>query len=87
MCATTLVDWGQTLDIEHYSRAWECNSIMGRHPTRGDINRYFASSLLIHAGIVWLLPAKLRPYFQYASIGVELAVTTHNARFGLRITF
>lgn len=85
--AVSTVDWAQTLNITERPGYWEQNPVIGLHPTRGQVNRYFATSLLLHAGIVWVLPSRFRSSFQCASIGWELAIVGHNARLGLRITF
>jgi len=85
--AVSLADWGQTLNIEERDGCHEQNPMLGPHPSRGQVNTYFAASLLLHLGIVWALPARFRPAFQYASLGFELGIVGHNARLGLRITF
>lgn len=85
------VDWSQTLGIEEANERGlhlhEMNPILGRHPSRGQINRYFAASLLAHVVVARLLPQRMREAFQYLSIGFELEVTAHNAKMGCRITF
>lgn len=89
--ALSAADWGQTLDIVRLRDAgcdmWEQNPMIGRHPTRGQVNRYFAASILLHVGTVWVLPARFRPAFQLVSIGFEAGIVGHNARLGLRVTF
>ena len=86
--AVSLVDWGQTLAVvDSPYTLREYNPMLGPHPTRGDVNRYFAASLALHLIILRLLPERFRPAFQYGSIGWELAITAHNARMGISVRF
>ena len=67
--ALDLVDWGQTLAITDSPYTLrEQNPMLGPHPTRGDVNRYFVASLAFHLIILRLLPERFRPAFQYGSI-------------------
>ena len=86
--AVSLADWGQTLDNSDNPGLYrEQNPLLGPHPTRGDVNGYFAASLVLHLIILRLLPERFRPAFQYGSIGWELAITAHNARVGVSVRF
>lgn len=85
--AVAVADWGQTLSIQSKAGCWEQNPMIGRHPTRGHVNRYFAASIALHAGIVWMLPRKWRPTFQAFTLGWEVGIVAHNAHLGLRVTF
>lgn len=95
-----LVDWGQTLDISRSCNSdgefYEKNSILGRCPSRGEVNRYFAASMLIHGGISYLLPTKgkllgnevnPRALWQYVTIGYQANTVYNNYRIGVRIDF
>lgn len=80
-------DWLQTIELTQRMGRPELNPLLGPHPTRGEINRYFAASILLHVAITRALPARFRPAWQYGSIGWELAIVGHNASVGIRVTF
>jgi hypothetical protein len=66
---------------------YETNPILGKHPSTGQINIYFAAVALLHIYIVDQLPPKWRPYFQIGTIAVEAAVIHDNYQQGLNIRF
>lgn len=79
-----VVDWGQTLDIADHPDRWhENNAVLGSHPSRGEVNRYFALTALLHPVVSYLLPRPYREVWQYVTIGVELGATVNNARIGI----
>ena len=88
--ATTLnvIDWGQTLDIaekpDEYS---EINPILGKHPSRAEVNRYMACSMTLRLLIAHVLPSKYRNYWLGASIMVTGYLVGHNYHLGLRANF
>lgn len=83
-----VVDWGQTLDIAARPDEYrELNPLIGTHPSRGDVNRYFAITALVHLGITRALPRRYRSAWQYVTIGVQAGNTWRNARIGLRLNF
>jgi hypothetical protein len=83
-----VADWGQTLQIaEHPDRYSEANPILGRKPTRGRINRYFAATAIGHAAVSYLLPRPYREAWQYVTIGFEGATVLQNARLGVSFGF
>lgn len=51
-----LVDWGQTLDIEHHPNLYETNIILGRHPSRAKINAFFSAGVIIQPIIAHYAP-------------------------------
>lgn len=87
----SLADWGQTLDVrtryQAGARCWEANPLLGAHPSRARINRYFAAGLVLHPLIAYLLPARARHAFQYVSIGWEAGIVGSNAHLGFQIRF
>ena len=85
--ALHIADWGQTLDIENHPYAYETNPILGRNPTRGEINTYFASTLALHWLIARALPQKWRNQFQLGTIALEFNVVTDNHSAGIRFNF
>lgn len=86
---TTLhvIDWGQTLDIAESEEYYETNPILGRNPTRGEVNRYFLLTGLAHYGISRMLPPKHRKWWQRATIAVESGIVSHNIMIGVNIQF
>ena len=85
---THVIDWGQTLYIsEHPTEHYEFNPLLPDHPTRGEVNRYFVATGLIHYGIVRALPREYRPWFQWFTISFNSALIAHNAQVGIRVEF
>jgi len=83
-----VLDWGQTLDLaDQPDRYHELNPILGRNPSRSQVNLYMAASALLHVGVTHVLPAKCRPWFQYVSIGVSGMCVINNFSVGLSIRF
>ena len=83
-----VVDWGQSLDIAKNPQLYtEGNHILGEHPSVKRVNAYFATTALLHAGIVHVLPSRYRPAFQYFWIGVEAGVVALNYKAGLKVNF
>jgi hypothetical protein len=85
--AFIIVDWGQTLDLENHPRLHEGNRILGAHPSRGEINTYFASCLIINYAVARSLPSSWRPYFQYFIIGIEAHTDYRNWTMGAGFNF
>jgi hypothetical protein len=80
------------------STSFENNSLLGNHPSLGDVNRYFLVGSAFHAGISYVLPENMvlpfgigsvpiRAPFQYISIGVEGGYVAHNFRLGISAKF
>lgn len=86
--ALHVMDWGQTLDIaDHPERFYERNPVLGRHPSRGDVNRYFIITGLLHPVVSYMLPRGWRDGWQYVTIGVEVGCVGANARLGVGFGF
>lgn len=80
----TAMDWSQTLQIaDNPDFRKELNPILGPHPSRGDVNLYFASTLAIGWAVCQIFP-ELRPYVIGGWIGVEGVAVSSNLRQGLR---
>jgi hypothetical protein len=49
--AAATADWGQTLGVDRWAKGndtrRETNGALGKHPSRGSVNVYFAAMLLI----------------------------------------
>ena len=82
------IDWGQTrYAAEHPGEFQEDNSILGRNPSAGEINRYMAASAILHTGITKSLPSKYRKAWQVFTIGFEVGVVHQNAQIGVKVDF
>lgn len=90
--ALLVVDWGQTLDVQKHPHKdgmayTESNHILGAHPSRGQINTYFASAIVGNLAIAHLLPSKWRTGWLASVTVVEVVVTNHNRQLGVGISF
>lgn len=83
-----VIDWGQTLDISKSPNKWrETNPILGRHPKQSTVNLYFASTLVGHTVVSYLLPKDWRRTWQMMWIGIEGAMVYKNFSIGLKVNF
>lgn len=83
-----VVDWGQTRYIAgHPEEFYEHNPILGRHPSEGEVNAYFAGTLVAHTLVTHFLPAKYRPWWQGVTIAVEGAAVGWNFNAGIKVDF
>lgn len=84
----TTIDWMQTRQIaDNPNKFYETNPILGRHPSKNEINLYFAGSVLAHTAIAAALPHGWRDWWQSLAIGLETGVVAHNASIGIRVGF
>src|SRR6185295_8693501 len=83
------VDWAQTRRIAKNPQQFhETNPILGRHPSVGLVNNYFAAAALGHALLADKLPPDLAKIFQYGTIGFEAAEVGRNKfKFGIGMSF
>jgi len=81
------VDWMQTLTFIEEDGYYETNPILGKYPSRGEVNVYCAASILITTGIAYILPKPYRTIYQSIAIGVEMEAVKHNYQIGVRINF
>lgn len=70
------------MDFIRDKRRTEINPLIGRHPSIGRVDTYFAASFLAHALVTDVLPARWRPAWQYVSLGLESAVVVRNTMIG-----
>lgn len=88
LAAVTVVDWAQTRHIaDNPDRFHETNPIMGRHPSIGRVDRYFATSILVGAVVLDALPSEYRDYALKAGLVLEVLVVSNNARIGVGVKF
>ena len=86
--ALLAADWSQTRRIAaHPDTYYEHNSILGRHPSAGRVNAYFALAELSYVVTAKAIPASWRPYFHIGLAVVEAANVTRNAKLGLGLGF
>ena len=113
--ALSVIDWGQTLKMsdnnwktgkytpEHYEiKRHESNLLLGRHPSRGEINLYFPLYIVSNAVIAHYLPDLVMAFggseeagkttkkiFQSIYIGVELepVISNISCQGGLKMSF
>jgi hypothetical protein len=97
LTALLVADWGQTryiakhpdqcnskgcLEEEGIARFW-----IGRHPTTGQVNNYFAASIAVNAAISYVLPPVWRHGWQYLYIGYEANTVGRNRNIGIKMAF
>jgi hypothetical protein len=79
--APQLVDWAQSRN------PYETNPILGKYPSKTEVDVYFAAATLGHYLVSRALPPDYRKVWQYVWIGVQVGYVTHNYQIGLRIRF
>jgi hypothetical protein len=79
-----VVDWRQTREIVGDPQYHEHNLILGKEPSKGGVDLYFAGSWLVVTGGAWVLPSKYRKFLQYVGIVVEGGCVGHNYSIGLK---
>ena len=83
-----VIDWGQTLDIAgNPDEYYETNPILGEHPSRAEVNRYFACFMGAQVLITHLLPSEYRKWWLGCNIMVSGYYVQNNYRIGLRVNF
>jgi hypothetical protein len=85
--ALQLVDWAQTREIVRNPDYYETNPILGKYPSKTEVDVYFAAATLGHYLVSRALPPDYRKVWQYVWIGVQVGYVTHNYQIGLRIRF
>ena len=77
-----VLDWGQTLNVRR-----EINPILGPHPSRGAINRYFLTCVVANVGLGMLLPNPYRTVLFVGVTAVETFTVSRNVSLGVRLRF
>lgn len=80
-------DWRQTRVIADSDEYWETNPILGKYPTRQEVDNYFFFAELFKISIAHILPQKHRRYWLMFWIGAEAALVHHNYQMGIRMEF
>jgi len=82
------VDWRQTVYIaKHPVRYKEWNPVLGKHPSKSQVNTYFALTAVGHVFVTHVLPAKWRSYWQCFWIGLSGYNVARNVSIGIKIRF
>jgi hypothetical protein len=96
-----VADWGQTRAIANgytseytdgngikKTRAYyETNILLGKHPSTGRVDTYFAASIVGHTAVAYLLPQPYRRIWQSLFVIVEAHFVIRNDSIGLKIDF
>lgn len=100
--AVLIADWSQTLRIArsiknirenptggvlyYYERNSMTQRSIGKYPAKRNVNVHFATSLLGHAAISYLLPKPYRTIWQSAYIFYEYDIVKKNRDIGLGLS-
>ena len=80
-----VVDYLQTRQIAKQPELYyEINPVLGKHPSLGTVNTYFAGAAILGYLALDALPSDMRSWALGAGIVLELAVTAHNNTIGLK---
>jgi len=100
--AFTVADWAQTRYIaqnpcinagggtdcaDPYREAGLARHFIGEHPSTGQVDRYFAGTLVVWSLAAHYLPSAYRKWFLAGITVYELRVVAHNRSIGLRMEF
>lgn len=85
------LDWSQTQTISwechnHFVR-WETNPLLGRCPSRADVNTYFISTALIMSAAHYALPEKYSYWTDRMWLAVGIGAVSNNIRLGIKFSF
>lgn len=82
-----VADWMQTRDIVRQPDIyWENNSVLGRHPSMGEVNKYFIASLVGNYYFTNYLDKNRMLWLQIHTV-TRGATVANNARIGLTMRF
>jgi len=99
LTALLVADWAQTRHMATHScpesnptcavpfgEGGGAHAFIGSHPSVGQVNNYFAASVIGHAAISYMLPRGWREGWQYVWIGIE-AQTVRTNYVGIKYGF
>lgn len=82
------IDWGQTREIvRRHGDYHERNPLLAKHPTMGEVNRYFGLAMAGTAAACFMLPAAWRQPLLGGIFVLESVTVLHNRSIGLRFSF
>lgn len=85
--STLIVDWAQTRTIAKDPEFEELNPILGKKPSLGRVNSYFALLGLAHFGVTMFLEPENRKIWQNATIAVGFLNAYRNNLYGVTMDF
>lgn len=81
-------DWAQTRYIaDHPETHTETNTILGPHPTSGEVNRYFIGTILEANAIYYFMPDSWKPVLSAIYIKQRYDAITTNKELGVKFQF
>jgi hypothetical protein len=81
-------DWAQTRYIaDHPEDHTETNTILGPHPTSGEVNRYFIGTIIEANAIYYFMPDSWKPVLSGLHIKQRYDAITHNKELGIKYQF
>jgi hypothetical protein len=81
-----VIDWRQSRVIaENPGQYHERNPFLGRHPSRGTVDIYFAAALLGNALIAHALPRNWRKAWLIGMTAMEVGVIANNLAVGIGV--
>jgi len=84
----TIIDWGQTRHIaKNPDKYFERNGVLGDHPSKKDVDTYFAAYIALQLLIGHNLSHKWRTPFLGGVALVEAGYVVHNHIMGIRVDF
>ena len=82
--AVHAMDWRQTRHIaENPDKYYETNPVLGNHPSKGEVDVYFATTALAQIAIAHCLPSVYRKSWLGVMIGIGGASIYENCRIGI----
>ena len=84
--ALTIMDYGQTRYIsDNPEQFTERNPLMGKHPSRDDVNLYFAGAAVVGLAVAHFLPSEWRKVWLGGWIAAEGITVYHNDLIGVGV--
>ena len=78
------MDWLQTRYIAKSDDFYELNPILGKYPSIGKVNTYFLITGIGHALVSYILPQKIRNFWQAITFILESGTVLRNIYMGVR---
>jgi hypothetical protein len=85
--ALKTVDWEQTRQVAaHPATYYEMNDVLGKHPSAGNVNRYFIATEAITLGAAYSFP-KYSTEILGVSTTISFLCVRRNVQIGLQARF
>ncbi len=84
-----IIDWGTTLDMaDRYDEGYyELNPILGKYPSKGNVNTYFAISIACNILVSHFLSNDKRKWWLSGRIIISGYLINNNYGIGLKMNF